>query len=193
MRLLAPSDRPWAAGVVAVAAVLFTVAASVTFVAAGARAGMSLARHRVLPATLAAAGRDGEPRRSVAVQGAAAAIVAVAATGAPHVVTVETLMRLFAALLACVTLVGLVAAVRLLPLPRQRACAAVAALAVAAVAALSGPFLLAPAAVAIAVVLRRRHTPTPPTDPPSPVTDRARQDAVSGLHAHPLAMLARLR
>ncbi|MFV2102073.1 APC family permease [Micromonospora sp. LOL_024] len=119
MRLLAPVDRPWAAGVVAVAAVLFTVAASVTFVAAAGRAGTSLARHRVLPATLAVTARDGEPRRSVAVQAAAAAIVAGAAAAAPHVVTVETLMRLFAALLACVTLVGLVAAVRLLPVPRQ--------------------------------------------------------------------------
>lgn len=192
MRLLTPVNRPWAGGVVAVAAVLFTVAASVTFVAAGARAGMSLARHRVLPATLAVTGRDGEPRRSVSVQAAAAAIVAVAAAGGPHVVTVETLMRLFAALLACVTLVGLAAAVRLLPLPRQRACGAVAALAVAAVAALSGPFLLAPATVAMAVMFRRRRTPAPPNHP-SLVTDRARQDAASSLRAHPLAMLSRLR
>ncbi|WP_435126308.1 APC family permease [Micromonospora tulbaghiae] len=193
MRLLSPVHRPWAAGVVAVAAVLFTVAASVTFVAAGARAGLSLARHRVLPAPLAITGGDGEPRRSVAVQAAAAAIVAVAAAGSPHVITVETLMRLFAALLACVTLVGLVAAVRLLPLPRQRACAAVAAFAVAAVAALSGAFLLAPAVVAAVVMTRRRRIPAPPNHPPSLAPDRARQDALSELHAHPLAMLARLR
>ncbi|RKF21580.1 APC family permease [Micromonospora globbae] len=191
MRLLAPADQPWAAGAVAVAAMLLTVAASVTFVAAGARTGVALARHRVLPAGLAATS-GGQPRRSVAVQAGAATIVAVAAAAAPRLITVETLMRLFAALLVCVTLIGLAAAVRLLPEPRQRASAAVAALAVAAVAALSGPFLLAPAAVAAAILMRRRRTSTPPAVRP-PAADAAGQDGVSKLLPYPTAMLARLR
>ncbi|MDG4794998.1 APC family permease [Micromonospora sp. WMMD1082] len=191
MRLLAPTGRPWAAVVVAVAAVLFTVAASVTFVAAGARAGVSLARHHVLPARLAVT-RDGEPRRGVAVQAAAATLVAVAAAAAPRLITVETLMRTFAALLACVTLVGLAAAARLLPTPRQRVNAALAALTVAAVAALSGPFLLAPAAVAIAAGTRRRRTP-PPDPPPPRGGSEAGRDAASTLHPRPTAMAARPR
>ncbi|GIJ08388.1 APC family permease [Micromonospora andamanensis] len=166
MRLLAPAERPWIAAVVAMAAVLFTVAASVTFVAAGARAGLSLAHHGILPARLAVTHR-GEPRRSVAAQAAAAALVTAAAAKAPHVITVEALMRTFAALLACVTLLGLTAAVRLLPTRRQRLNAGVAALAVATVAALSGLFLLAPAAIVLAVLIHRHHTrpPVPPSLP----------------------------
>ncbi|PZG22156.1 amino acid permease [Micromonospora craterilacus] len=186
MRLLAPADRPWMAAVVAMAAVLFTVAASVTFVAAGARAGLSLARHGILPARLAAT-HNGAPRRSVLVQAAAAALVAAAAAGAPHVITVEALMRTFAAMLACVTLLGLAAAVRLLPTRRQRLNAGVAALAVAAVAALSGQFLLAPAAVVVAVLIRRRRT-----RPPAPPHPRAGDD-LSSLHPYPTAMTAVLR
>ncbi len=77
MRLLAPSEQPWAAGAVA-------VAASVTFVAAGARAAMSLARYRILPSCLAVT-RHGAPRRSVGVQATAAAVVAVAAAAATKV------------------------------------------------------------------------------------------------------------
>ncbi|MFG1648492.1 APC family permease [Micromonospora sp. NPDC049275] len=190
MRLLAISGQPWAPGAVAGAAVLLTVAASVTFVAAGARAGVSLARHRILPRGLAVVTSDGAPRRGVAAQAGAAAVVAVAAALAPRVVTVETLMRLFAALLACVTVLGLAAAVRLLPAPRQRACAAVAALAVAAVAALSAAFLLAPAVVAAAVWAHRRREPTPHLypQPPTPV-DNPFDDA----HAYAPAQEVRIR
>ncbi|MEU1605983.1 APC family permease [Micromonospora matsumotoense] len=192
MRLLAPADQAWAATIIAVAAVLFTVAASVTFVAAGARAGMSLANHHVLPAALAVTGRDAEPRRHVLVQATAATAVAVVAAAAPHTITVETLMRVFAAMLACVTLAGLAAAARLLPQPRQRAGAAVAALAVAVVAALSAAFLLAPAVVAVAALTRRRSTP-PTTDPPSTTRHGAGPDIRDGSHADPVVALGRIR
>ncbi|SBT40703.1 amino acid efflux transporter [Micromonospora narathiwatensis] len=162
MHLLGATGRPWAAGTVAVLAVLLTFGASFTFVAAGARAGVALARHHVLPAGVAVT-RQGVPLRSVAVQAAAGAVVAVIATVAPGVVTVDLLVRVFAALLACVTVVGLAAAVRLLPVPRARVGAAVAALAVAVIAALSGPFLFAPAAVAAVVLARLRRHPSPAT------------------------------
>ncbi|RNH99638.1 amino acid permease [Micromonospora aurantiaca] len=192
MRLLTPTDQPWAATIIAVAAVLFTVAASITFVAAGARAGLALARQRVLPAALAVTGHDAEPRRGVLVQAGAAATVAVTAVAAPHTVTVEALMRVFAALLACVTLVGLAAAARLLPQRRQRACAVVAALAVAVVAALSTTYLLAPAAVVVAVLARRRCCSSA-TNPRPAGSHDARSDSRDSLRQDPLAVLGRIR
>ncbi|MFI2652508.1 amino acid permease [Micromonospora fulviviridis] len=192
MRLITPTDQPWAATAVAAAAMLFTVAASITFVAAGARAGLALARHRVLPATLAVTGHDAEPRRSALAQAGAAATVAVIAVAAPHAVTVETLIRVFAALLACVTLVGLIAAARLLPQPRQRASAVVAALAVAIVAALSTTYLPAPAAIAAAVLTRRRSSPSV-TEPQVAAAHNARSDNRDTLDQNPLATLGRIR
>ncbi|WP_374539153.1 APC family permease [Micromonospora aurantiaca (nom. illeg.)] len=160
IHLLGATGKPWATGTVAVLGVLLTFGASFTFVAAGARAGVSLARHHLLPSRIAVA-RQGVPRRSVAVQAAAGAVVAVIAAVAPGIVTVDLLVRMFAALLACVTVVGLAAAVRLLPVARSRVGAAVAALAVAVIVALSGPFLLAPAAIAVVVLARLHRSPSP--------------------------------
>ncbi|MGC4885782.1 APC family permease [Micromonospora sp. DT227] len=190
MGLIAPTNQPWAATLVAAAAVLFTAAASITFVAAAARAGLALARHRVLPAALAVTGHDAEPRRSALVQAAAATTITIAAAAAPHTVTVEALMRVFAALLACVTLAGLLAAARLLPRRRQRASAVVAALAVAVVAALSTTYLMAPAAVASAVLARRRtpSNPQPRGDSSSSPCDRR-----DTLKQDPLTALGRIR
>ncbi|WKU03494.1 APC family permease [Micromonospora sp. HUAS LYJ1] len=192
MRLLAPADHTWAATIIAAAAVLFTVAASITFVAASARAGMSLAHHHILPTILAVTGHDAEPRRHVLVQATAATAIAGAAAAAPHTITVETLMRVFAAMLACVTLAGLAAAARLLPRPRQRAGAAVAALAVTVVATLSTAFLLAPAVVAVVVLARRRPAP-PTTDPPSSAGNGARPDIRDGTHVDPVTALGGIR
>lgn len=160
IHLLGATGKPRATGTVAVLAVLLTFGASFTFVAAGARAGVSLARDHVLPSRIAVP-RHGVPRRSGAVQAAAGAVVAVIAAVAPGIVTVDLLVRVFAALLACVTVVGLAAAVRLLPVAPSRVSAAIAALAVAAIAVLSGPFLLAPAAVAVVVLARLRRAPSP--------------------------------
>jgi amino acid efflux transporter len=160
IHLLGATGKPWATGTVAVLAVLLTFGASFTFVAAGARAGVSLARHHVIPSRIAVT-RQGVPRRSLAVQAAAGAVVAVTATVAPGIVTVDLLVRVFAALLACVTVVGLAAAVRLLPVARSRVSAAVAALAVAVIVAMSGPFLFPPAAIAVVVLSRISRGPSP--------------------------------
>ncbi|MDG4803597.1 APC family permease [Micromonospora sp. WMMD980] len=164
MRLLGSTESAWTAGAVSMTAVLLTVAASVTFVAASARTALSVARRR--HPTLLMATHHSALQRSVTRQSAAAAVVAAAVALTPSLVTVETLMRIFAVLLACVTLAGLAAAVRLLPTVRHRGCAVTAALAVGAVTVFAGLFLLAPAAVATAAMLARRRRSPEPSSPP---------------------------
>ncbi|MEU3458221.1 APC family permease [Micromonospora sp. NPDC006766] len=192
IHLLGATGRPWATATIAVLAVLLTFGASFTFVAAGARAGVSLARNHVLPARVAVT-RQGVPRRSVAVQAAAGAVVAVIAAAAPGIVTVDLLVRVFAALLACVTVVGLAAAVRLLPVARSRAGAAVAALAVTVIAALRGPSLLAPAAVAAIVLARLDRASSPAAAMRAAATGTDRHASLGDVRARGTAAKAGIR
>ncbi|MFG3715567.1 APC family permease [Micromonospora sp. NPDC047730] len=192
IHLLGATGKPWATGTIAVLAVLLTFGASFTFVAAGARAGVSLARHQVLPPRIAVT-RQGVPRRSVAVQAAAGAVVAVIAAVAPGIVTVDLLVRVFAALLACVTVVGLAAAVRLLPVARSRVRAAVAALAVAVIVAMSGPFLFAPAAVAVVVLARLHRAISPAAATRAPAVAIDRRAPIGGVRARRTAAKVGIR
>ncbi|MEK8108212.1 hypothetical protein NKG94_31045 [Micromonospora sp. M12] len=156
MRLLAISDQSWAPGAVAVAAVLLTVAASVTFVAAGARAGCpwpatasyprssrSPPRRRATTRRRRASRRrrPRRPRRHPGTSGADRGDADAAVRRTPGLRHRYRPRR------------GGTAAAR----ARQRACAAVVALAVAAVAALSAAYLLAPAVVVAAAVWTHHH------------------------------------
>lgn len=168
-RLLRPQTGV-AAVVTALCALLLTLGACFTFIAAASRAGAGLGRDGAFPGWFAAT-RAGVPRRSLAVQASGTAVVAVAVLAAPTVVDVHLLMRAFSVLLASVTLLGLTAAARLLSSPLIRGGAALGAVVVGGVAACGGPLLILPTVVAAAALTWRRYRSVPhdrPTSRPMP-------------------------
>ncbi|WP_259670567.1 APC family permease [Streptomyces sp. ID38640] len=150
--LLARSVGGAARPVAAAAALFLTFGAVNSYLAGASRLGAALARDGAAPRALAKGGAPGEvPRRSLAVLGGAAVLVAAAAGfgGAD----LDLLMRATATCLAAVTLAGLAAALVLLPRRTPLWCGGcVSALLTAAVLAFSGRLLLIPAGLACAAV-----------------------------------------
>ncbi|WP_433531221.1 APC family permease [Micromonospora sp. CA-263727] len=158
IRLVNSTSGVGASVVTAACALLLTFGATFTFIAAAAHGGAALARDRALPRWLAATSRANVPRRSLGVQGAAAAIVATATGIVP--LDIDLLMRAFAVLMASVSVIGLAAAARLLTSRTIRAGAVIAIVVVGAVAALGGQMLALPAALgAIAAAWQHRQPP----------------------------------
>ncbi|MFJ9418122.1 APC family permease [Streptomyces sp. NPDC101227] len=148
--LLAESVGVAARPVAAAAALFLTFGAVNSYLAGASRLGAALGRDGAAPRWLARGGEPGEvPRRSLAVLGTAAVLVAAAArwggAGLP------VLMEATATCLAAVTLAGLAAALILLP-RRTPLCCGVAASAVLTVVVLafSGWLLLIPVLLAAA-------------------------------------------
>ncbi|KUL33838.1 amino acid permease [Streptomyces sp. NRRL F-4489] len=148
--LLAQSAGTAARPVAAAAALFLTFGAVNSYLAGASRLGAALGRDGAAPRWLAKGGAPGEvPRRSLAVLGAAAVVLAVpAAAGAADL---DLLMRATATCLAAVTLAGLAAALVLLPRRTPLWCGALASsLLTAGVLAFSGWLLLIPVALAAA-------------------------------------------
>ncbi|KPC61969.1 APC family permease [Streptomyces chattanoogensis] len=148
--LLAQSVGAAARPVAAAAALFLTFGAVNSYLAGASRLGAALGRDGAAPRWLARGGEPGEvPRRSLAVLGAAAVLVAVAAGfgGAD----LHLLMEATATCLAAVTLAGLAAALVLLPRRTPLWCGVAAgSVLTAVVLAFSGRLLLIPALLALA-------------------------------------------
>ncbi|MCZ0974688.1 APC family permease [Streptomyces albulus] len=112
--LLAQSVGTAARPVAAAAALFLTFGAVNSYLAGASRLGAALGRDGAAPRWMAKGGAPGEvPRRSLAVLGGVAAVLAVPAGAG--VADLDLLMRATATCLAAVTLAGLVAASVLLP------------------------------------------------------------------------------
>jgi amino acid efflux transporter len=103
---------------------------------------MALGEHRLLPV------RTTTQARSLTTLAAVTAIAGVVTLARP--VGLDPLLRATAACLVAVTFLGAVAAVRLLPAGRARATAVAASVLTGLTLVLSGPYLVVPAAVALA-------------------------------------------
>ncbi|MEU9115588.1 APC family permease [Streptomyces sp. NPDC048483] len=136
--------------VAAAAALFLTFGAVNSYLAGASRLGAALGRDGAAPRWLAKGGEPGEvPRRSLAVLGAAAVLLAVAAEwrGAD----LHLLMEATATCLAAVTLAGLAAALVLLPRRTPLCCGVVvSSVLTAVVLAFSGWLLLIPVLLAAA-------------------------------------------
>ncbi|MFI9052697.1 APC family permease [Streptomyces sp. NPDC053427] len=148
--LLARSVGVAARPVAAAAALFLTFGAVNSYLAGASRLGAALGRDGAAPRWLAKGGEPGEvPRRSLAVLGTAAVLLAVAArwrgAGLP------VLMEATATCLAAVTLAGLAAALVLLPRRTPLCCGVIAsAVLTVVVLAFSGRLLLIPLLLAVA-------------------------------------------
>ncbi|MGW0507052.1 APC family permease [Micromonospora sp. NPDC003241] len=187
IRLIDGTSGAGAAVATAVSALLLTFGATFTFIAAAARSGAALARNGALPRWLAATSPAEVPRRSLAVQAAAAATIAVVASIVP--LDVDLLMRTFAVLMASVSVLGLAAAIRLLTSAVIRAGAAIAIVVVGAVAAHGGRLLLVPAVLVAVVAAWRHRSPEQRTTLSLPAARgrTAREGATGTSEAHPAA------
>ncbi|UQA96285.1 APC family permease [Streptomyces halobius] len=148
--LLTQSVGVAARPVAAAAALFLTFGAVNSYLAGASRLGAALGRDGAAPRWLAKGGGAGEvPRRSLAVLGGVAVLLAVAAGlgGAD----LDLLMRATATCLAAVTLAGLAAALVLLPRRTPLWCGVVVgSMLTAAVLAFSGWLLLIPLVLALA-------------------------------------------
>ncbi|HEY7486630.1 MAG TPA: amino acid permease [Streptosporangiaceae bacterium] len=139
--------------VTAVAALFLTFGAINTYIASAARLGAALARDGALPRPLAAGDAPGAvPRRSLALLGALTCAMMVATVVSR--IDLDVLLRATGACLAAVMVVGTAAAVRLLRGGAARATAVVATVFTGVVLALCGAFVLLPAGLAVAAMLR---------------------------------------
>ncbi|GGU85001.1 amino acid permease [Streptomyces albospinus] len=136
--------------VAAVAALFLTFGTANAYLAGASRLGAALGRDGAAPRWLAKGGAPGEvPRRSLAVLGAAAVVLALAAGSGGT--DLDLLMRATATCLAAVTLAGLAAALVLLPRRTALWYGVLASSALTAgVLAFAGWLLLIPAALAVA-------------------------------------------
>ncbi|WP_063759997.1 APC family permease [Streptomyces sclerotialus] len=163
-RGIGPAARPLAAA----AALLLTFGAVNTYLAGGARLGQALGREGAMPRLLAtdSAGPGAEPRRPLTVL--ALSSVAVMLASAFGLLGLDSLFRATSACLVAVTLAGLLAAVVLLPRRSSlRTGALVGSAAMGVVLLFCGPFLLLPAALAVAAVaFRVRNLPSRATRTP---------------------------
>ncbi|TJZ43605.1 APC family permease [Streptomyces piniterrae] len=151
--LLAQSVGVAARPVAAAAALFLTFGAVNSYLAGASRLGAALGRDGAAPRWLAKGGGPGEaPRRSLAVLGGTAVLLATAAGfGGADGAGLEPLMRATATCLAAVTLAGLAAALVLLPRRTPLWCGVLASsVLTAAVLAFSGWLLLIPTALALA-------------------------------------------